>query len=100
MSHINSRLTRLVFEIAVTEECDLDAISWQEVDAFLHARKRFKNLKSVEVVFLDTMPTTIAVDLETLRPGIDLKEDLMKRMPRTVNRGLMKCSTRGLRILW
>ena len=89
-----------MFEIAVTEECDLDGIFWQEVDASLYAREQSEDLKSVEVVFLDTIPMTIAGGPETLRPGINLKEDLMKRMPMTVNRGLMKCSPRGLCTLW
>lgn len=98
--YINSRLTRLIFEIAVTEKRDLSAISWEDIDAFLDAREQFDDLKSVEVVFLDTTPTTIAQQPELLRPGIDLKEDLMRRMRMTVKRGLMKCSTRGLRTYW
>ena len=98
MPHINSRLTRLVFEIAVTERRDLNAISWEDIDAFLGAREQFEGLKSVEVVFLDTVPTQ--TNRQSERPGIDLKEDLMRRMRITVKRGLMKCSSRGLRTLW
>jgi len=100
MPYITSRLTRLVFEIVVTERRDLNAISWEDVDAFLDTRDQFEDLKSVQVVFLDTIPTTTTLQLELLRPGIDLKEDIMKRMRTTVERGLMKCSTRGLRTLW
>jgi len=100
MRCINSRLTHLVFEIVVTERRDLNAISWEDVDAFLDARDQFEDLKSVQVVFLDTIPTTIIRQPELLRQGIDLKEDIMKRMRTTVGRGLMKCSTRGLRTLW
>lgn len=96
--HVNSRLTRLVFEIVVTERRDLNAISWEDIDAFLDVRKQFEGLKSVEVVFLDTIPTPAAQQL--VRPGIDLKEDLMRRMRITVKKGLMKCSNRGLRTLW
>ena len=100
MPYINSRLTRLVFEVAVTKRGDLNAISWEDIDAFLAALQQFEDLRSVEVVFLDTIPTTTTRQPELLRPGIDLKEDLMKRMRTTVKRGLMKCSTRGLRTLW
>jgi len=96
--YINSRLTRLVFEIAVTERRDLNAISWEDIDAFLDAREQFEGLKSVEVVFLDTMPTQ--TNRQPVRPGIDLKEDLMRRMRITVKKGLMKCSARGLRTWW
>ena len=97
---INSRLTRLVFEIAVTVKNDLNAISWRDIDAFLDTRDQFKGLKSVEVVFLDTIPTTITRQPESVRPGIDLKEEIIERMPMTVERGLMRCSARGLRNLW
>lgn len=100
MRYINSRLTRLVFEIAVTEKRDLNAISWEDIDAFLDAREQFDDLKSVEVVFLDTIPTTTPERLELFCPGLDLTEDLMKRMRITVEKGLMKCSARGLRTLW
>ena len=89
-----------MFEVAVTERRDLSAISWEDIDTFVDVREPFEDLKIVEVVFLDTIPTTILGDLETPRPGIDLKEDLMRRMPRTVKRGLMKCSARGLRTFW
>lgn len=97
---INSRLTRLVFEIAVTERRDLNVISWEDIDAFLDAREQFNDLESVEVVFLDTIPTITPWPQRLLRPGVDLREDLMKRMRITVRKGLMKCSTRGLRVLW
>lgn len=100
MPYINSRLTRLVFEITVTERRDLNAISWEDIDAFLDAREQFQDLKSVEVVFLDTKPTSSARRLEPPPPGIDLKEDLMRRMQVTVKKGLMRCSTRGLRTSW
>ena len=96
--YINSRLTRLVFEIAVAERRDLNAISWGDIDAFLDAREQFEGLKSVEVVFLDTTPTQ--TNRQPVRPGIDLKEDLMGRMRITVKKGLMKCSARGLRTWW
>lgn len=98
MPQINSRLTRLVFEITVTERRDLNAISWEDIDAFLDTREQFEGLKSVEVVFLDTKPTPTT--RQPARPGIDLKEDLMRRMRITVKKGLMKCSARGLRTLW
>lgn len=97
---INSRLTRLVFEIAVTQRRDLYAISWEDIDTFLDVREQFEDLKSVEVVFLDTAPATTNRQPELLRPGVDLKEDLMKRMQMTAKKGLIKCSTRGLRTLW
>ena len=97
VGQINSRLNRLVFEIAVTERRDLNAITWEDIDTFLDSREQFQDLKSVEVIFLDTVPTTITWEAEILRQGIDLREDIMKRMWRTVNRGLMKCSARGLR---
>lgn len=100
MPYINSKLTRLVFEVAVTKRGDLNAISWEDIDAFLGALQQFEDLRSVEVVFLDTIPTTTTRQPELLPPGVDLKEDLMKRMRTTVKRGLMKCSTRGLRTLW
>lgn len=93
---INSRLTRLVFEIAVTVNRDLNAISWRDIDDFLDTREQFEDLKSVEVVFLDTVPVTVTRHPETL-PGVDLREEIMKRMPMTVKRGLMRCSARGLR---
>ena len=96
--HVNSRLTRLVFEIVVTERRDLNAISWEDIDVFLDIREQFEGLRSVEVVFLDTSPTPAT--RQPLRPGIDLKEDLMRRMRITVKKGLMRCSTRGLRTLW
>jgi hypothetical protein len=98
MSHINSRLARLVFEIAVTERRDLNAVSWEDIDAFLDTREQFEELTSIEVVFLDTTPTPTT--RQPAPPGIDLKEDLMKRMRIAVKKGLMKCSTRGLRTLW
>lgn len=100
MPYVNSRLSRLVFEIVVTEKRDLNAISWEDIDASLGTREQFGNLKSVEVVFLDTIPTTITRHPDTLRPGIDLREDLMKQMPRMVERGLVRCLARGLRTLW
>jgi hypothetical protein len=98
--HISSGLNRLVFEIVVTKERDLNAICWEDVDAFIDAGEQFQDLKSVEVVFLDTIPTTVTGKFETLRPGVNLKEEMMRRMRRTVDRGLMQCSTRGLRPLW
>lgn len=95
---LNSRLNRLVFEIAVTEKRDLGAICWQDIDTFLSSHERFEDLESVEVVFLDSLPTKISTPWpEKLPPGVDLREDVMKEMWRTVARGLMKCSSRGLR---
>lgn len=99
MPCIKSRLTRLVFEIAVTERHELNVISWEDIDSFLGTREQFKDLKTVEVVFLGTVPTTVTQHPEMLRLGIDLKEEVMKRMPTTVKRGLMKCLTRGLHSL-
>ena len=98
--HIKSRLNRLVFEIAVTKEHDLNAISWEDVDAFLDAREQFGDLESVEVVFLDTFPMSIPWHSGTPCPGIDLSADMTKRMQKTVKRGLLKCSARGLRTPW
>ena len=88
-----------MFEIVVTQKRDLNAISWEDIDAFLDAREQFQDLTSVEVVFLDTKQTSSARHVELLPPGIDLKEDLMRRMRLTVEKGLMRCSTRGLRTL-
>ena len=85
-----------MFEIAVTEKHHLTVISWEDIDVFLETREQFKDLKSVEVVFRDTLPTT-AIWYELLPPGIDLGEDMLMLMWRTAGRGLMKCSTRELR---
>jgi hypothetical protein len=97
LGQINSRLRHLVFEIAVTERRDLDAVSWEDVDSFLDSREQFQDLQSVEVVFLDPIPTTLTSDRERLRPGINLSEEMMERMWRTVDRGLLRCTARGLR---
>jgi hypothetical protein len=97
IEQINSRINRLVFEIVVTQSRDLNAIYWEEIDEFLDSRDQFEGLKVVDVVFLDTIPTEVTWQLETLRPGVDLRMDVMKRMRRTVERGLLRCSTRGLR---
>ena len=97
IEHINSRLNRLVFEIAATQRRDLNAVHWEDIDASLDSREPFGDLKFVDVVFLDTIPTTVTLELEKLRPGIDLRVDMAKRMQRTVERGLMRFSTRGLR---
>jgi hypothetical protein len=96
IEQLNSRLNRLVFEIAVTERCDLSAVYWEDIDEFLDTREQFEDLKSVDVVFLDTVPTNVTWKLETLRPGVDLRQDVMRRMRRTVKRGLMRFSARGL----
>ncbi|KAF9777308.1 hypothetical protein BJ322DRAFT_730196 [Thelephora terrestris] len=97
LEQINSSLRHLVFEIAVTERRDLDAVSWEDVDAFLDSREQFQDLQSVHVVFLDTIPTTLTSEPERLRQGINLSEELMERMWRTVDRGLLRCTARGLR---
>ena len=100
IEQIKSRLNRLVFEIAVTKRRDLDAIYWEDVDEFLNSHEQFEDLEAVDVVFLDTIPTKVTWQPHTLHPGVDLREDIMKRMRRTVERGLMRCSTRGLRTQW
>lgn len=97
MEQISSRLTRLSFEIAVTERRDLNAIYWEDIDELLDSHEQFEDLKSVDVVFLDTIPTKLPWQPDTLRPGVDLREEMTKRMRRTTKRGLMRCSNRALR---
>lgn len=97
IEQINSRLNHLVFEIVVTERRDLNAIYWQDIDELLESREQFEDLKVVGVVFLDTIPTKLTWVPGNLHPGVDLRKDMMKRMRRTVKRGLLRCSTRGLR---
>lgn len=100
IEQLNSRLTRLVFEIVVTERRHLSAVYWEDIDEFLNTREQFEDLESVDVVFLDTIPTKATWKPETLPRGVDLRKDMVKRMRRTVERGLVRFSTRGLRTEW